>query len=219
MSSEKQHSPQHEELLKKQSLEQQEVKEVLTFITKYAKPVAIVVIAVCAFFLVDRYFKSSRLQKEIEADSALLEAASAYDYQAILDDYGSTPSAPLALMGLARQTFNAGQYAEADALYGKFIKKYDQHEMTVQAEYNQITCREAQGQIGDAHLLYGEFVNNHKDSYLAPLAMIAQARCLESLSLLADAKQVYEDLVFSYPGSSWAQMAEANLAVVESQLK
>ena len=219
MSSEKQHSPQHEELLKKQSLEQQEVKEVMNFITKYAKPTAIVVIAVCAFFLVNRYFKSSRLQKEMKADAALLQASSAYDYQAILDDYGSTPSASLALMGLARQTFNAGQYAEADALYGKFINKYSKHEMAVQAEFNQITCREAQGQIGDAHLLYGEFVKKHKDSYLAPLAMIAQARCLESLSLLADAKQVYEDLVFSYPGSSWAQMAEANLTVVESKLK
>ena len=219
MSSKKQHSPQHEELLKKQSLEQQEVKEVLTFIRKYAKPTAIVTVAVCAFFLVDRYFKSSRLQKEAKADAALLQAASAYDYQAILDDYGSTPSAPPALMGLARQTFNAGQYEEADALYGRFLKKYGDHEMAVQAEFNQITCREAKGQIGDAHLLYGEFVNKHKDSYLAPLAMIAQARCLESLSLLADAKQVYEDLVFSYPGSSWAQMAEANLTVVESKLK
>lgn len=219
MSSEKQHSPQHEELLKKQSLEQQEVKEVLNFITKYAKPTAIVVIAVCAFFLVDRYFKSSRLQKETKADAALLQASSASDYQAILDDYGSTPSASLALMGLARKTFNAGQFEEADALYGKFIKKYGKHEMAVQAEFNQITCREAQGQIGDAHLLYGEFVKEHKDSYLAPLAMIAQARCLESLSLLADAKQVYEDLVFSYPGSSWAQMAEANLTVVENKLK
>ena len=219
MSSQKQHSPQHEELLKKQSLEQQEVKEVLNFITKYAKPTAIVVVAVCAFFLVDRYFKSSRLQKEIEADSALLQASSTYDYQAILDDYGSTPAAPLALMGLARQTFNAGQPEEADALYGKFLKKYGKHEMAVQAEFNQITCREARGQIGDAHLLYGEFVQNHRDSYLAPLAMISQARCLESLSLQADAKQVYEDLVFSYPGSSWAQMAEANLTVVDSKLK
>jgi TolA-binding protein len=219
MSSEKQHSPQHEELLKKQSLEQQEVKEVLNFIKKYSKPAAIVVIAVCAFFLVDRYFKSSRIQKEIEADAALLKAASAYDFQVILDEYGSTPSAPLALMGLARQTFNAGQYDEAEALYGKFRKKYGNHDMAVQAEFNQITCREAKGQIGDAHLLYGEFVNRHRDSYLAPLAMIAQARCLESLSLLADAKQVYEDLVFSYPGSGWAQMAEANLTVVESKLK
>jgi len=219
MSSEKQHSPQHEELLKKQSLEQQEVKEVLNFITKYAKPAAIVIIAVCAFFLIDRYLKSSRLHKEIKADEALLQASSAFDYEAILDDYGSTPAAPLALMGLARQTFNAGQYAEADALYGKFLKKYGKHEMAVQAEFNQITCREAQGQIGDAHLLYGEFVINHSDSYLAPLAMISQARCLESLSMLADAKQVYEDLVFSYPGSSWAQMAEANLTVVESKLQ
>lgn len=219
MSSDKQHSPQHEELLKKQSLEQQEVKEVLNFIQKYAKPAGIVVIAVCAFFLVDRYFKSSRIQKEAKADAALLQAYSAADYQAILDDYGSSSSAPLALMGLARQTFNAGQYDEADALYGKFLKKYDNHEMAAQAEFNQITCREAKGQLGDAHLLYGEFVKKHPDSYLAPLAMISQARCLESLSLLVDAKQVYEDLVFSYPGSSWAQMAEANLTVVESKLK
>jgi len=219
MSSQKQHSAQHEELLKKQSLEQQEVKEVLNFFKKYAKPAVIVILAVCAFFLVDRYLKSSRLQKEAAADAALMQARSASDFQAILDDYGSTPSAPLALMGLARQTFNAGQYDEAEALYGKFLKKYKKHEMAVQAEFNQITCREAKGQLGDAHLLYGEFVKKHPDSYLAPLAMISQARCLESLSLLADAKQVYEDLVFSYPGSSWAQMAEANLTVVESKLK
>jgi TolA-binding protein len=219
MSSNKQHSPQHAELLKKQSLEQQEVKEVLNFIRRYAKPTAIIIIAVCAFFLVDRYFKSSRIQKEIKADAALVQAVSAYDYQAILDDYGSTPSAPLALMGLALETFNAGQYDEADALYGKFLKKYGKHEMAVLAEFNQITCREAKGQLGEAHLLYGEFVNKHRDSYIAPLAMIAQARCLESLSLPADAKQVYEDLVFSYPGSSWAQMAEANLTVLESKLK
>lgn len=219
MSSDKEHSPQHEELLKKQSLEQQEVKEVLNFIKKYAKPAVTVVLVVCAFFLVNRYFKSSRIQKEAKADAALMQAYSASDYQAILDDYGSSPSAPLALMGLARQTFNAGQYDEADALYGTFLKKYDKHEMAAQAEFNQITCREAKGQLGEAHLLYGEFVMNHKDSYLAPLAMISQARCLESLSLLADAKQVYEDLVFTYPGSSWAQMAEANLTVVESKLK
>ena len=59
MSSNKQHSPQHEDLLKKQSLEQQEVKEVLNFIKKYAKPAAIVVITVCALFLVqDRSSRS-----------------------------------------------------------------------------------------------------------------------------------------------------------------
>lgn len=209
----------HEVMLKQQALKQQEVEEVLGFLQKYSKPATIAIVAVCALFLADRLLKNSRANKERKADAALLDARTAADYQAILDDFGSTPSAPLALMGLALERFNAGQVQDAVGLYGDFSKKYPQHELAEQAEFNQITCKEALGQTGDAHLLYGEFAKKHADSHLAPVALIAQARCLESLSLPAEAKQVYEDVITYHPGTGWSRMAEASLKVVEAKLK
>jgi TolA-binding protein len=214
MSSEKQHSPQHEELLKRQALEQQEVKEVLVFIRKYAKPAAIIVIVICAVLLGDKLLKTNRYKKEAAAESALMKAQNAEDLQAVIDDYASTPSKPLAMMGLAREKFNGGQIDEAEALYTQLTKKYSTHEMALQAKLNLISCKEAKGQLSDAHLLYGEFASAHPASYLAPSAMLSKARCLEALNLLDEAQIAYEDVIVNYPEGTWAQIAEANLKIV-----
>lgn len=214
MSNNKEHSPQHEELLKKQALEQQEVKEVLVFIQKYVKPAAIVLVVVCALFLADRFFKSTRLKKEAKADAALSQALTATDFQAVIDNYGSTPSAPLAKMGLALEKFNAGQIGEAEELYNAFVKKHGRHELVPQAKLNAIRCQEAAGQLDDAQRLYGEFAAKHKESHLAPMAMLSKAQCLEKLGQPGNAKIAYEDVIVNFPKSGWAQMAEAGLAKV-----
>jgi len=214
-----QHSSRHEELLKQQALEQGEVREVLVFFQKYAKPAAIAVAVVCALVLADRFFKANRLRKAAKADAALAQAREAADYRAILDNYGSTPSAPLALMGLAMEKFNAGRIEEAEALYAKFLKRHGQHELAVQAELNAITCKEAKGHLGDAHLLYGDFAERHAESHLAPVARLNQARCLESLDQLPEAKQIYEEVITFYPGSAWSQLAEAQLRLVQNRLR
>lgn len=218
MSSEKKHSAQHQEVLKKQALEQQEVKEVLDVIKKYAVPATVVVLVVCGFFLFDRYLKSSKASKEVKADSALMTAMSAADYEEIIDDYGSTSSAPIAMMQLAMARFSAGEYDAAQELYSQFLKEYGKHEMALQAELNQITCREAKGELSEAHLLYGEFAEKHSDSYLAPVAKMGQARCLEAMGNPAEAKRAYEDLIVAYPGSSWSNLAETRMAVIDSKL-
>ncbi|MEN7973267.1 MAG: tetratricopeptide repeat protein [Verrucomicrobiota bacterium] len=213
------HSPQHADILKKQALEQQEVKEVLVFFRKYAKPAIIVVVAICAIVLADRFFKSLRLKKETAADTALMEAQGAEDLQKIVDNYGSTPTAPIALMELAREKFNAGQYDEAEELYTRLTKKYGGHELAVQAEFNLITCKEAKGQFEEAHQLYGAFAKGHESSYLAPAAKVGQARCMEALDKLAEAQIIYEDIVVNYPETTWAQVAEANLKALLGKKK
>ncbi|MEA2069104.1 MAG: tetratricopeptide repeat protein [Verrucomicrobiota bacterium] len=209
----------HEELLKHQALENAEVKEVLNVIQKYAKPVVVGIVVVCALFLSNNFFKGNRIKKEAKADAALMQAKTAADFQAILDDFGSTPSAPLAMMGLAQEKFNTGQLDEAENLYGEFAKKYGHHEMAAQAEFNQITCKEAKGELSEATILYGEFKNKHGDSHLAPVALLGKARCLEALDNYSEAKRLYEDIITFYPESGWSQIAESNLAVVESKLK
>lgn len=208
------HSPMHEEVLKKQALEQQEVKEVLVFFRKYAKPAVIAVVAVCVFVLADKFLKAQRHKKEATADTALMEARNAEDLQAIVDDYASTPTGPLALMELARDKFNAGQFDEAEELYTRFTKKHSGHELAAQAELNLITCKEAKSQFGEAHLLYGEFAKKHADSFLAPSAKLGQARCLEALNELNEAQIAYEDIIVNYPETSWSRIAEANLKTV-----
>ena len=204
---------------KHQNLEKAEVKEVLAFMQKYVKPAAIGLLIVCAFVLTNSFFKNTRLKKEAAADAALLEARNAADYQAILENYGKTPSAPIALMGLAQEKFNAGQAAEAEALYSEFLQKHKKHEMVFQAEFNLITCKEAQQQFGDAIILYGDFKVAHPESHLAPVALLGKARCLEALDNFSEAKQVYEDIITFHPQSGWSRIAESNLAVVESKLK
>jgi TolA-binding protein len=219
MSSEKQHSPQHKEILKKQALEQNEVTEVLNIIKKYAVPAAVAVLVVCGIFMFDRYSKASKVKKESKADAALMSAGSAADYEAVLDKYGSTSSAPIALMQLGMARFAEGDLDAAQKCYEDFLKKYAKHDMVPQAELNIITCREAKGEYSEAHLLYGTFVDTHKDSFLAPAAMMYQARCLEAMENPAEAKRTYEDLIMAYPGSSWANLAESKMTVLSSKMK
>lgn len=214
-----QHSLQHEEVLKQQALEQQEVKEVLVFFRKYAKPAGIAILVVCAIVLADKFFKAQRHKKEAAADTALMDARSAEELQKVVDDYASTPTAPLALMELAREKFNTGQFDEAEELYARFTKKHSGHELAAQAELNLITCKEAKDQFGEAHLLYGEFAKKHAGSFLAPSAMMYQARCLEALDQLDEAQIAYEDLIVNFPETTWSRIAEANLKVVLGKKK
>jgi predicted negative regulator of RcsB-dependent stress response len=203
----------HQDLLKQQALEQQEVKEVLVFIKKYAKPAAIAVAIICAIVLADKFLKTQRHKKEAAADAALMLAKSPEDLQAIIDDYAATPAGPLAVMGLAREKFNAGLIDEAETLYTQFSKKHGDHELAVQAELNLISCKEAKGQP-DVHLLYDEFVKKNTGSYLVPSAMLGKARCLEAIDQLDEAQMAYEDIMVNFPEESWSEIAEANLKVL-----
>ena len=205
----------HEEILKNQALEDSEVKEVLNFFQKYLKPVVIAIVLVCGIFLAINLIRSNRANKVTAADALMAEGK----FQEVLDGYDKTPSAPMALMGLAQKKFDSSQPAEAEKLYGEFVQKYPDHEMAVQAEFNQIACKEAMGALGEAIILYGDFHKNHPKSHLAPVALLGKARSLELLDTYDQAKLVYEDIITFYPESGWSQMAETKLNVVESKLK
>ncbi len=213
------HSPQHKEVLKKQALEQSEVKEVLNVIKKYFVPVTLIIIVVCGIFLFDRYLKASKVAKETKANIALANARGVADLEEVINEYGSTSAAPQAMMSLAMAYFSEGNYDAAQEEYEKFLKKYGKHDMALQAELNQITCREAKGEYSEANLLYNDFASTHKNSYLVPVAIMGEARCLEAMKSPIEAKCAYEDLVVSYPGSSWADLAETRLTLINSKLQ
>lgn len=201
----------HKELLKKKALEQSEVKEVLNVIQKYAKPTATIILLICTFFLINTAFKNKRLKAEEAADSALLKARVAADFQAIIDQHGKTPAAPVAMLGLARVNFNDGLVEVAESTYDAFLKKYGTHAMAEQAEFGLITCKEAQGHLEDAIRLYDEFKTKHPNSYLAVSALMQKAFCQKTAGKTAEAKQTYEDIIAFYPDTQWATLAASNL--------
>jgi predicted negative regulator of RcsB-dependent stress response len=205
----------HDELLKKQMLEQAEVKEVLHFIQKYLKPTAIAILAVCIVFLGVRLVQSNTLKQQAEADAALIQANSTEDFQAILENYGNTPSAPLALMSLAREQFNSGRIVEAEQHYVDFLKRFSKHDLADQAELNVIRCKEANGQYSEAIPLYREFAETHKNSHLVLMALFGKAQCLEKSNQLDEAKIAYEDIVVNHAGTMWAKMAESRLQAIK----
>lgn len=209
-----QHSQQHEELLKKQALEQREVTEVLVFLKKYTKPAATAIIVICVIVLVQNFFKTQHDKKETVANMALMNATSAGDLEGIIQNHPSTDAVPMAMMRLARERFNAGQTDEAETLYTEFTQKYSQHELFTQAELNLIACKEAKGQLEEAQTSYGAFAKKYAASFLAPSALMSQARCLETLGKLDEARIVYEDIKVNFAESLWAVQAEANLTVV-----
>lgn len=219
MSDKQPHSPKHTDVLKKQAMEQSEVKEVLNFLKKYGVPTLVAIIVICGIYLFDRSLKSSKAKKEATADTALLAARTPADFEEIVEDYGKTSSGPIALMSLGMARFSEGNYTAAQAHYSEFLKKYGDHDMALQAELNLITCQEELGGLSEAHLKYGEFAAAHPDSYLAPLARMGQARCLESMGSLEEARRAYEDLIVAYPGSSWANVAETRMKVISSKLQ
>lgn len=202
-----------------QALAEAEVKEVINFLHKYLKPAAIGLIAICIAILAVNFTKSNNAKKETLADTALLAAQSATEYQAILDQYSNTAAAPLALMSLAQLKFNTGDTITAERIYSEFGEKYPNHAMAAQAEFSRISCKEAMKQFDEAAKEYGEFKNTHQNSHLAPEALLGKARCLETTNKLPEAKQVYEDIVAFYPNTRWGQVAAVNMAVLNSKLK
>jgi tetratricopeptide (TPR) repeat protein len=214
-----QHSPQHEEVLQKHALEQEEVHEVVVFFKKYSKPAAIAFTAICLVFVVSQVIKSQRIKKEILADAALMSAATPEALQAIIDDYPSTPSAPIALVQLAQIKFNSNKVDAAEKLYKEVLEKYKEHDVAIIAELGLIACREDKALFGEAQQLYSAFTENHKNSYLAPVAFIGEARCLEALDQHKDAVIIYDNLIREYPRTSWSSLAKTYKKVSEIKQK
>lgn len=212
-------TPEEAKKQKHDALEHAEVKEVLGFINKYVKPAGFIIVAVCIVFLGFSFIQNGKAKKLAEADNLLTSAKTAADYQHVLDNYGNTPSAPLAMLGLAQKKFNKGDVAGAEALYGEFLNTYAKHQNALQAKLNKINCIEAQGRFEDAAGQYAAFQSSHEKSHLAPVALMGAARCRESAGDLTGAKQAYEDLIAFYEDTGWVQEAAARLSIVNAKIK
>ena len=201
-------------------------KEILTeadqlkhLFKEYGQPVLIglaLALAIVLGFGAYKNYKQTSLQK---AFTMLGSAKDSEQLQQVINQYPSTPAAPIATLTLASEYFAAGQYDMAQNAYFQFIQKYPKHPMKEAAELGKAQCLEAGGQFEQAEAGFTALVAANPKSYLVPLATLGKGRCLEKLGKFEEAKAVYEDYLAANPESGWEGHIKSALSFVDKDMR
>jgi TolA-binding protein len=201
----------HTDLQKKQELAKHEVQEVMGFLKRYGKLIGAGILAAVVMVFVSRGWAQHKATKLAKAEQALMSAQTSQALETVVKDYSSTPTAPVALLNLAKTLYNEGNYAQARIQYERFLKKYKSHEMSPAAELGLAYCTEADGDFNGAATQFAAFAKKHSKNYLQPVALLSVARCMEQGGRIAEARIILEDFLAENAGSPWAGTADGTL--------
>ncbi len=149
----------------------------------------------------------------------LSKAKSIQDVESIVGKYPKSAAAPLALLQIAKMTYQSGNYDMALSKFTEFKDKYPKHEFVDVAENGRIHCIEARGQIQEALDAFSLFADSKPGHYLRPEALFGKARCMEQLGKFDDARTVYEEIIAADPKGGWAPRAEEALDLAKMKTK
>ncbi len=195
--------------------ESAEVDQFKRLFKEYGQPVMIGLGIAIAVFLVFTAFRNYKRASVERASELLMGAQSMDQLQQVVNQYRSTPYAPIAQLGIASAYYDSGQYEAARGAFEQFRRDFPTHPMASSAEFGVAQCQEALGQLEQAMAAYQVFSAAHTNHYLLPLAAMGQARCLELQGRYAEAKAVYEDFIAAHPESPWVPQAESSMLFLE----
>lgn len=196
-------------------LKDHEVPEVVDFLRENGVSVLLGGGLAVAVFLGFSAWKNYKETSAVKAEAQLFQSQSPEQIQAVIDQYPSTPAAPLAYVALASRNFDMGQYELSENLFSQFISLYPKHALLPTAELGIAQCKEASGRFEEAVAAFEAVIAKHEGHYTQPLALFGKARALEQLGRFDEAKAVYEDFVAGNPKSPWTDRAEAAILYVE----
>ena len=216
-------APQH----KPSEVEKTEVVEVRDFLIAYG-PSLLIGVGVAVVLALSIGFYQNHRRQQAEQAARLFAGLSLPEenveaglgpqkLQMVVDRFPNTPSAPLALLSLAAEQYQAGQYDAAQRSYAQFEQKYARHPFRPAAEFGRVQCQEAAGQTDAALAGFIRFASIQTNHYLTPLAIFGRARCLEQKGDLTAARIVYEDYIARSPASPWLGQARSALQDLERQ--
>ncbi len=144
------------------------------------------------------------------AESKSLENAEKF-FTRVIDEYGMSKAARLALPQLAYIKFRNGKYDEAIGLYKKFMKKASGHR-----EYEAMTsiaiaaCYESKNDIDEAIGVI-EGVSSDQEGPFREIAMFNLSRLYRLGNSPEKEKEALKQFIEEFSGSPFAQMAKARL--------
>lgn len=196
-----------------------EAHRLLAAFKEHAQPVLIGVGLALAIVLGIGAYRNYKASVALRAGQMLMNAKTPEQLEQIINQYATTPSAPMAMLALAARHFDGGQYDLARFTYAQFAEKYPDHPMKEAADVNIAQCLEASGQLEQAAEAFASFAQAHPDSFMSPVASLGRARCLTQLGRFDEAKSEYEDFIAAHPKSGWAALAEASIEYVDKEMR
>jgi predicted negative regulator of RcsB-dependent stress response len=198
-----------------QELQQHEVKEVLRFLKRYGKLIGAGILTAVVVVLVSRGIAHHKVAKLAEAETLFAQAQTAEQLEEVVERFDSTPTAPVALLNLAKVNYNRGKIEAAREQYSQFAKDYKKHELLPVAEFGLAYCAEAEGDFSGAANQLTAFLENHSGHFLESAATLALARNQKLAGKIAEARITLEDLLATQPNSIWTSTIEAELQTLD----
>lgn len=205
--------------LKEKLLEIKEAPEALDFLRENGMSILIGAAVAAALFLGWSLYRNHQAQQRTAAATMLFSAQNAEQIQQVINRYPGTPAAPLALLIMAGEAFDQGQYDYAQSLFNRFLQEHPTHELRDQAAFGVIQCIEAAGRTQEALAAYEAFAAAHPGHYLEPAARFARARCIEQMGRLEEARAAYEAFLESQQDERWRGRAESAIAFVNKEIR
>jgi len=185
-----------------------EVESLREFGRQNATKIAIAVAVMALIIAVPAFYRAHRQSERREASNLLNSWRDLSQLEEIVDRYSSSPTAPLALLQLAKAHFDNGNYPFAEEKYNEFIASFGDHLFAPVAELGIAHCAEAQGQTQRAIYAFKSFATQYPDHFLKTQALFGQGRCHEDLNQLQEARVIYETIVADDPEGIWISRAE-----------
>lgn len=169
----------HKEVVAKHELEQHEDTQVLNFLKKYGRLIVYATVAAAIVSVGYNYISHSRATNRQAAEQLLFRARDTAELQRIINEYGSSPVAPIATLAKAQKIFNAGNYGVAREEYESFLKNYPENEFVPVALLGKALSLEVTGKNELALSEFTSLAGEHQEHSVYPQAVLGRVRCLD----------------------------------------
>jgi len=186
--------------------------------------VAVVVILFIWYFVttqreqkaVDAGQAFTKLQLTLPPNPTAQQVADAYLKMA--DKYSGTLAAERAQLQAAAVLFGAGRYADAQALFQKFLGANSGSSLAAAARLGVAACLESQNKLDAAATEYRAVTTSYSSSSEALTAKFSLGRVLELQGKLTEATSYYQEVTRAQLAGSLASEAAQRLAQIQAKL-
>ena len=213
-------------------------KKIEGFIVTYRRAIllylsAVVVIA-AAYFSVQ--YISSRQEREAESmfskvylvynrinsDSSLNEdqmrdelMSLREDFNLVIDTYQKSSAASRSAYYLGNILYRFGEYEEALSVYEKGSQIKPKGYSALLCLQGQAVCYEQLEEYDKAEEQYNRIIEKYHESFLVPMVRFSLGQIYEKQGKYGEAREQYDVIVTEYSWSSWADLAEKKMLVLQ----
>jgi tetratricopeptide (TPR) repeat protein len=208
------------------------------FIVKHLKIILIsigaAIILVAAYFGVEYFFtrqdkeaesmfsKVYLLYSRINGDSSIREDQMrdelmplSEDFKLVIDTYPKSSAASRSAYYLGNILYRYGEYEEALSYYEKGAQIKSRGYSALLCVQGQATCYEQLEEYDKAEEQYNRIIEKYDDSFLIPMVRFSLGQIYEKQGKYEEARGQYDVIVTKYSWSSWADLAEKKMLVLQ----